>query len=156
LTSSIKRKTKKPLFVKVAPAVPDIVEIATAAAEAGADAITAINTMKGMVIDLEVGRPVLHNRFGGLSGPAIKPIAIRCVYELYAHLKIPIIGCGGITTWEDAVEFFMAGATAVEVGTALADRDMTVFKEIVDGLSKYLERKGYDDLRGLVGVAHED
>ena len=155
LTSSIKQKTKKPLFVKVTPTVPDVVEIAKAAAEAGADGITAVNTMKGMVIDLKVGRPILHNRFGGLSGPALKPVAIRCVYELYSSLDLPIIGCGGVTTWEDAIEFFMAGASAVQVGTALASKDMNLFQDIVDGISKYLEKNGYNELKGIIGIAHK-
>jgi len=155
LTSAIKQKSKKPLFVKVTPMVPDVIEIAKAAEEAGADGITAVNTMKGMVIDLKIGRPILHNRVGGLSGPALKPVAIRCVYELYKSLNIPIIGCGGVTTWEDAIEFFMAGATAVQVGTAIASRDLIVFQEIVDGIIKYLEEKGHDDLKGIIGIAHK-
>ncbi|MEE8113998.1 MAG: dihydroorotate dehydrogenase [Nitrososphaerales archaeon] len=155
LTSAIKQKSKKPLFVKVTPMVPDVIEIAKAAEEAGADGITAVNTMKGMVIDLKIGRPILHNRVGGLSGPALKPVAIRCVYELYKSLNIPIIGCGGVTTWEDAIEFFMVGATAVQVGTAIAGRDLIVFQEIVDGIIKYLEEKGHDDLKGIIGIAHK-
>lgn len=155
LTSAIKKKSKKPLFVKVTPMVPDVIEIAKAAEEAGADGITAVNTMKGMVIDLKIGRPILHNRVGGLSGPALKPVAIRCVYELYKSLNIPIIGCGGVTTWEDAIEFFMVGATAVQVGTAIASRDLILFQEIVDGIIKYLEEKGHDDLKGIIGIAHK-
>lgn len=155
LTSAIKENSKKPLFVKVTPMVPDVIEIAKAAEEAGADAITAVNTMKGMVIDLEIGRPILHNRVGGLSGPALKPVAIRCVYELSKSLNIPIIGCGGVTTWEDAIEFFMAGATAIQVGTAIASRDLKLFQEIVDGIIKYLEEKGHDDLKGIIGIAHK-
>ncbi|MCZ6725703.1 MAG: dihydroorotate dehydrogenase [Thaumarchaeota archaeon] len=155
LTSAIKQKSKKPLFVKVSPMVPDVIEIAKAAEEAGADGITAVNTIKGMAIDLKIGRPILHNRVGGLSGPALKPVAIRCVYELYKSLNIPIIGCGGVTTWEDAIEFFMVGATAVQVGTAIASRDLIVFQEIVDGIIKYLEEKGHDDLKGIIGIAHK-
>ncbi len=155
LTSAIKQKSKKPLFVKVTPMVPDVIEIAKAAEEAGADGITAVNTMKGMAIDLKIGRPILHNRVGGLSGPALKPVAIRCVYELYKSLNIPIIGCGGVTTWEDAIEFFMVGATAVQVGTAIASRDLILFQEIVDGIIKYLEEKGHDDLKGIIGIAHK-
>ncbi len=155
LTSAIKQKSKKPLFVKVTPMVPDVIEIAKAAEEAGADGITAVNTMKGMVIDLQIGRPILHNRVGGLSGPALKPVAIRCVYELYKSLDIPIIGCGGVSTWEDAIEFFMAGATAVQVGTAIASKDLNLFQEIVDGIIKYLEKKGHDDLKGIIGIAHK-
>ena len=155
LTSAIKQKSKKPLFVKVTPMVPDVIEIAKAAEEAGADGITAVNTIKGMAIDLKIGRPILHNRVGGLSGPALKPVAIRCVYELYKSLNIPIIGCGGVTTWEDAIEFFMVGATAVQVGTAIASRDLILFQEIVDGIIKYLEEKGHDDLKGIIGIAHK-
>ena len=155
LTSAIKQKSKKPLFVKVSPMVPDVIEIAKAAEEAGADGITAVNTIKGMAIDLKIGRPILHNRVGGLSGPALKPVAIRCVYELYKSLNIPIIGCGGVTTWEDAIEFFMVGATAVQVGTAIASRDLILFQEIVDGIIKYLEEKGHDDLKGIIGIAHK-
>ena len=108
-----------------------------------------------MVIDLQIGRPILHNRVGGLSGPALKPVAIRCVYELYKSLDIPIIGCGGVSTWEDAIEFFMVGATAVQVGTAIASKDLNLFQEIVDGIIKYLEKKGHDDLKGIIGIAHK-
>jgi dihydroorotate dehydrogenase (NAD+) catalytic subunit len=134
--------------------VSDIVAVAKAAAEGGSDAITAVNTVRAMAIDIESCRPVLANRIGGLSGPAIKSIAVRCVYEIYNSVKIPVIGCGGIATWRDAVEFMLAGASAVEVGTAIAYRGFNVFSEITSGLRKYLERKGFGSAGEIVGLSH--
>jgi len=133
----------KPVFVKLSPNVTDIAEIAEAAVKAGADAITAINTVKAMAIDIETTKPILSNRKGGLSGPAIKPIAVRCIYEIYeGGIKKPIVGCGGITNWRDAVEFMLAGATAVQIGTAIAIKGPNVFKAVARGIRAYLKRKG--------------
>jgi len=154
ISHAVKSEVHIPVFTKLSPNVSDIVEIANAAAKGGSDAITAVNTVRAMAIDIETGYPVLANKIGGLSGPAIKPIAIRCVYEIARSVKIPVIGCGGIMTWEDAVEFVLAGATAVQLGTAVAYRGLNVFKEITSGIEKYLERKGFGSLKEIVGLSH--
>jgi dihydroorotate dehydrogenase (NAD+) catalytic subunit len=130
--------------------------VAKAGAKAGADAITAINTVRAMKIDIETAQPVLANKFGGLSGPAIKPIAVRCIYEIYEQVKKPIIGCGGVTTWEDAIEFLLAGASAVQIGSAIAWKDLGVFKSVSRGIDRYLERKGFRRVRDVVGLSHRN
>jgi dihydroorotate dehydrogenase (NAD+) catalytic subunit len=142
-----------PVAVKLAPNVPDIGRIAAAVVEAGADAITAINTMPGMIIDAEAGRPVLSNRVGGVSGPALKPIALRCVAEIARTVDVPIIGTGGVSTGRDAAEMLMAGATAVGVGTAVWYRGAGALGEIAAELAALMRAQGYaslDDLRGLI------
>ena len=150
VTGAVKASVHVPVFVKLTPNTADIVELGMAAKRGGADAVVAINTLKAMAIDIETGYPILTNRFGGLSGPAIKPVAVRCVYELHSALDIPVIGVGGVSRWEDAVEMIMAGACAVQVGTALG-KGYGVFREITEGLSRYLERKKttLEDLMGL-------
>ncbi|MEM2123383.1 MAG: dihydroorotate dehydrogenase [Candidatus Bathyarchaeia archaeon] len=145
----------KPVIAKLTPNVTDIVSIGKAAEEAGADGVTAINTVRAMVIDVDLERPILNPGIGGLSGPAIKPIALRAVYELYRGLRIPVLGCGGITSWRDAVEFFLAGASAVQIGTGILYRDLKVFREVKDGLSSYLGCKGVADIKPLIGRAHK-
>jgi dihydroorotate dehydrogenase (NAD+) catalytic subunit len=150
----VKAVVKIPVFVKLSPNVTDIVEIAEAAAKAGADALTATNTVKAIAIDVETKMPILSNRGGGLSGSAVKPIALRCVYDLYARVKVPIIGCGGVTNWQDAIEYLLAGATAVQVGTAVATEGPVVFKAISHGISSYLKRKGYKRVEDIVGLSH--
>ncbi len=156
--SKVVRKVKsavdKPVFVKLSPNVTSITEIAKAAAKAGADALTAINTVKAMAIDTETTLPILSNKTGGLSGAAIKPIAVRCVYEIYESVKVPIIGCGGVTTWQDAVEFMLAGATAVQIGTAIATEGACVFGEITRGIEAYLKKKGFRSVNDFVGLSH--
>ncbi len=152
---AVKDAVNKPIFVKLTPNVTDVVAIAKAAEEAGADALTAINTVKAMAIDVETARPILANKIGGLSGPAIKPIAIRCVYEIYEKVEIPIVGCGGITTWRDAVEFLLAGASAVQIGTAVALRGLDVFRSIVKGIESYVRRKGFRSVKEIVGLSHK-
>ena len=154
VTRSVKSATDLPVWVKLTPNVRDIATIGLAAERGGADAVVAINTLRAMAIDVESGHPILSNRFGGLSGAPIKPVAVRAVYELYQALKIPIIGVGGISSWEDAVEMMMAGASAVEIGSAVY-RGLDIFKEIGDGISRYLERK---DMRldEIVGIAHSE
>jgi dihydroorotate dehydrogenase (NAD+) catalytic subunit len=154
VTRSVKRAVDIPVFVKLSPNVANIVEIGRAVERAGADAITAINTLKGMLIDIHVRQPVLSAKIGGLSGPAIKPVAVRCVYELAEKVKLPIIGVGGIMGWEDAVEFFLAGASAVQIGTAILQKDLKVFSEVAEGLSTYLKANGFRSVSELVGVAH--
>lgn len=141
-----------PISVKLAPNVPNIGRIAQAVVAAGADAITAINTMPGMVIDAEAGRPVLSNRTGGISGPALKPIALRCVAEVASAVDVPIIGTGGVTTGRDAAEMLMAGATAVGVGSAVWYRGAEALGEIVAELAAFMCAQGYrklDEFRGL-------
>ncbi len=144
-----------PLFVKLAPNVPNIGRIAADVVAAGADGITAINTMPGMVIDVESGQPVLTNRSGGLSGPALKPIALYCVYEIARAVPgVPIIGTGGITTGRDAVEMLMAGATAVGVGSAVYYRGLEAFQHLQEELTAFMRAHGYTRVRQLRGLAH--
>jgi dihydroorotate dehydrogenase (NAD+) catalytic subunit len=152
----VKKKVEKPVLVKLTPNVNNIAEIAKAAVEAGADAITAINTVRAIAIEIETTRPLLANRIGGLSGPAIKPIAVRCVYEVYREVEVPVIGCGGITTWRDAVEFMLAGASAVQIGTAIAFKGLGVFKSVTKGIDAHVEKKGFGSVKEIVGLAHKN
>ena len=154
VVKEVKSTVKIPVFAKLTAEVPRIAEIGLAAEKAGADGVTAINTLRAMAIDIELAVPVLANIFGGLSGRAIKPIAVRCVYELYEALNIPIIGVGGVLTPEDVVEFLMAGASAVQVGSAIAIRDLKIFKELAEGLEKFMARKGFKKLDEIIGIAH--
>jgi len=149
----VKNKVDKPVFVKLTPNVVDIGEVAKAAVEAGADAITAINTVRAMVIEIETIRPLLANKVGGLSGSAIKPIAVRCVYEIYREVDVPVIGCGGITDWRDAVEFMLAGASAIQIGTAIAFKGLGVFKSVMRGIEAYVKKKGFRNVKEIVGLA---
>ncbi len=151
----VKNKTKVPIIAKLAPNVPNIKRIAKAVEEAGADAISAVNTIPGMVIDVKTAKPVLHNKQGGVSGHAIKPVAVNCVYDIYETVKIPIIGIGGVTTGEDAVEMIMAGAVAVEIGTAIYYRGIDVFRKVSDEVKKFMEENGYSTIKEMVGKAHE-
>ena len=156
IIEKVRASVKKPVIVKLSPNVTDIVEIAKRAVEAGADALTAVNTVKAMAIDVEAQRPILSNVKGGLSGPAIKPIALRCVYDLFeADLKVPIFGCGGVASWQDAVEFLLAGASAVQIGTAIAIDDLGVFQKVNKGLQSYLIKKGYGSVKEIVGLSHQ-
>jgi len=154
VTRSVKRAVDIPVLVKLSPNVESIVKIGLSVETAGADAVTAINTLRGMSIDIHVRLPVLSARIGGLPGQAIKPVAVRCVYELAEKLKIPIIGVGGIPGWEDAVEFFLAGASAVQIGTAILQRDLGVFSEVTEGLSMYVKENGFTHVSELVSLAH--
>jgi dihydroorotate dehydrogenase (NAD+) catalytic subunit len=155
IVKAVKKQVNKPVIVKLTPNVADIAEIAKAAEEAGADAITAINTVKAMVIDIETGMPILANKFGGLSGSTIKPIAVRCVYDVFREVNIPVIGCGGISSWQDAVEFILAGASSVQIGTSIAFKGVNVFSSIANGIKKYLKKKELTNLKELVGLAHK-
>ena len=154
IVKQVKKTTKKPVIVKLTPNLTDITEVATAAAKAGADALTAINTIRAMAIDTETTQPILANKIGGLSGQAIKPIATRCIYEIHEAVNIPIIGCGGITTWKDAVEFMLAGASAIQIGTAIATQGLTIFKTINRGIDTYLRNKGFRSVHEIVGLSH--
>ncbi len=156
VVKKVKSAVSKPVFVKLSPNVTEIAEIAEAAADAGADAVTAINTVKAIAIDAETTKPILGNRKGGLSGPAIKPIALRCVYDIYERVKVPIIGCGGVRDWRDTVEFLLAGATAVQIGTAIALKGTKIFRNIAKGVDAYLKRKGFRSVNEIVGLAHRN
>jgi dihydroorotate dehydrogenase (NAD+) catalytic subunit len=152
----VKAAVHKPVIVKLSPNVTDIVELAKAAVNAGADALTVINTVRALAIDVEAQQPVLSNVRGGLSGPAIKPIAMRCVFDVFEALpQTPIMGCGGVADWRDAVEFFLAGASAVQVGTAVAFEEPAVFDAINRGVTNYLRRKGYRSVKEIVGLSHQ-
>ncbi len=153
IIKGIRAVTKKPIIAKLGLGAVDMIEVARVAIDSGANAVTAINTIRAMVIDVETCMPVLSNRVGGLSGRAIKPIAVRCVYELY-NAGVPVIGCGGVYDWRDALEFILAGAQAVQIGSAIGYRWLDVFKEINDGIKEYLARKGLKSVRELIGVAH--
>lgn len=153
LVREVKKQVSVPLLVKLTPMTPDIASLVRASVEAGADGVTAINTVRAMYIDVEAMLPILSNRVGGLSGPAIRPIAVRAVYE--ASRYADVIGTGGVESWRDAAEMILAGAKAVGVGTAIMTRGLEVFREINEGLSSYLRRKGLT-LRELVGRARED
>jgi dihydroorotate dehydrogenase (NAD+) catalytic subunit len=156
VTEAVKRAVGDgPISVKLAPNVPDIARIAAACVEAGADALTAVNTMPGMLIDVEAGRPVLSNRVGGVSGPALKPVALRCVYALRRAVDVPIIGTGGVTTGRDAAEMLMAGATAVGVGSAVWYRGVAALGEITQELAALMAHEGYATLAALRGRAHD-
>lgn len=152
ITGAVKKTVNAPVWVKLTPNVTDIRELGLAAQHGGADAIVAINTLKAMAIDIDTGYPILGNVFGGLSGPAVKPVAVRCVYELYDVLDIPVIGVGGVSNWADAIEFMMAGASAVEIGSAVYE-DLSVFASVSMGISDYLDRKNLT-LKELIGMAH--
>ena len=154
IVKAVRKSTSKPVFAKVSPGMETMLQTVKAAEEAGASGITATNTIRAMAIDVESRVPYLSNRFRGLSGDALHPIAVRCVYEIAEQTKIPIIGCGGIDSWEDAVEFILAGASAVEIGTVLAYRPPTVIEEILSGIRGYMTRKGYKRVSDFVGLAH--
>ena len=151
---TIKRHTRKPISVKIGIGSMDVVEISRVAVESGADMITAINTVRAMKIDVQSMIPVLSNLIGGLSGKAIKPIGIRCVYEISKVLNVPVIGCGGVSSWEDVVEYMIAGASAVQIGSILGNSDDTFFNRITSGLKRYLARKGIKNIGEIVGLAH--
>jgi dihydroorotate dehydrogenase (NAD+) catalytic subunit len=138
--------------VKLSPNVTDITEIALAVTEAGADALTLINTLRGMAIDSNAGKPLLGNVVGGLSGQAIKPVALYAVYRVAGLVKVPVIGCGGIGCVEDALEFLMAGASAIQVGTATLTSPGAAL-EILNGIEQYMERNGVKRLKDIVGIA---
>jgi dihydroorotate dehydrogenase (NAD+) catalytic subunit len=153
VTKAVKSVTKKPVYIKLTPNVTDIVSIAKACEEAGADGISMINTMLGMRIDLKTKKPVIANKMGGFSGRAILPVALRMVYQVYENVKIPIIGMGGVASAEDVIEMLLAGATAVQVG---AENLVNPFacKEIVENLPKVMEKYKIENLSDIIGGAH--
>ncbi len=152
VTAAVKTKTTLPVIVKLSPNVTDIAEIALAVEEADADAISLINTLKGMAIDIKSRKPVLGNVCGGLSGPAIKPVALYMVYEVAQAVKVPVIGCGGIAAASDALEFIMAGASAVQVGTAIFTNPCTPL-DILEGIELFMKKEGIRNLSELIGAA---
>ena len=151
ITKAVKSVTTKPVFVKLTPNVTDIVSIAKACENAGADGLTLINTLLGMRIDIKRRKPVLTNKMGGFSGPAVFPIAVRMVYQVAKACSIPIIGCGGISTTDDVIEMMMAGATAVEIGTANLIEPMTC-KTIIDKLPNRLLELGFNNINDIIGI----
>ena len=153
VTAAVKAVTHKPVYMKLSPNVTDIAEIARACEDAGADGVSLINTLLGMRIDLKRRKPILANRTGGLSGPALLPIAVRMVYEVYEAVKIPIIGMGGVSSAEDVCELMLAGASAVEVGAANL-RDPFICKKIIEALPDLCARMGVSEIRELTGSAH--
>ena len=153
VTRAVKAVTTKPVYIKLSPNVTDIVSIAKACEQAGADGISMINTLMGMRIDLKTKKPVIYNKSGGFSGPAIKPVAISMVYRVYEAVKIPIIGMGGLSTAEDVIEMMLAGATAVEIGAANLI-DPCAAKNIIDDLPRVMEKYGIQNLQDIIGGAH--
>lgn len=150
---AVKAETDLPVFAKLSPNVTDIGEMAKAAAQGGADGISLINTLLGMTIDIERQKPVLANTFGGLSGPAIRPVAVRMVWQVARAVKLPIIGMGGIASWQDAVEFMLAGASAVSIGSGnFADPELPL--KVIGGIENYCVKHGYASVRELIGQAN--
>jgi dihydroorotate dehydrogenase (NAD+) catalytic subunit len=155
ITKAVVKKTKLPVFVKLSPITKNIGEVAAAAEKAGAKAITAVNTMgPGMMINIEARKPVLGFKMGGVSGPALKPVAIRCVYDIYESVKIPIIGTGGILTGRDAIEMMMAGAKAIGIGSGIYYRGMEVFKKVCEEMEEWMDKNEYESFEEIVGIAH--
>jgi dihydroorotate dehydrogenase (NAD+) catalytic subunit len=161
ITRAVKKETKNTVFVKISPNLTDISVPVKAAIKGGADGIVAINTVRAMAIDVHSQKPILANKFGGLSGTAIKPIAIKCIYDLYSQFgeDVPIIGVGGITKWQDVIEFLLAGATAVQIGTALAycqnPQKISIFNELQKGVKNFLKEKDIKQISELIGKAHQ-
>ena len=153
VTRAVKAVTKKPVYIKLSPNVTDIVSIAKACEEAGADGISMINTLLGMRIDLKKKKPIIANKMGGFSGDAIFPVALRMIYQVYEAVKIPIIGIGGVSSAEDVIEMMLAGATAVQVGAANLV-DPYVCRDIVSDLPRVMEKYGINDLKTIIGGAH--
>ena len=153
IVTTVKNSTNVPSIAKVGLGTTNYLNTVKTAIDSGIDAITAINTVRAMAIDVETQRPILSNKFGGLSGTPIKPIALRCVYEITSKYDIPVIGCGGISTWEDAIEFFLAGASAIQLGSAIGDNWINVFDDINKGILEYMKKKNYSNIEDMVGLA---
>ncbi|MGL5414073.1 MAG: dihydroorotate dehydrogenase [Clostridium sp.] len=151
VVSKIKKITDKPLMVKLSPNAENIVDMAVQCEKAGADSISLINTLKGLAIDINKRKPVFNNVYAGLSGGAIKPIALRMVHEVSKAVSIPVVGLGGIETWEDAIEFMMAGATGIQIGTINFINPLAG-KEIIEGMEKFLIKEGIKDINEIIGI----
>ncbi|MFC2010796.1 dihydroorotate dehydrogenase [Chloroflexota bacterium] len=152
VTAAVRKATSLPLLVKLTPNTSDIAKVAIAVAEAGADALSLINTLKGMAIDITRRKPLLGNITGGLSGPSIKPVALYMVYEITGAIDIPVVGCGGITAASDALEFIMAGATAIQVGTASFANPRAPL-DVLEGIEQFMNKEGVKDINELIGAA---
>lgn len=155
VTAAVRKVTNKPIIIKLSPNVTDIVSIAKACENAGADGISLINTLLGMRIDLKTQKPVIANKMGGFSGPAIKPVALRMVYQVYEAANIPIVGMGGISNAEDVIEFMLAGASAVEIG-AQNLVDPYACKKIIEDLPRVMEKYNISSLSDIIGAAHQN
>jgi dihydroorotate dehydrogenase (NAD+) catalytic subunit len=153
IIKATKSVTDVPIIAKVGLGTTHYLDTVSAAIESGIDAITAINTIRAMAIDVETERPILSNKIGGLSGTPIKPIAIRCVYEISKKYQIPIIGCGGVSSWEDAIEFILAGASAIQIGSAIGNDQIHIFEDVNNGISQYMEKKGFNKIEEMIGRA---
>lgn len=154
VVKQVKDQVSIPVFAKLTAEASSVVEVGKSVEKAGADGIVAINTVSAMLIDVKLKRPVLANKIGGLSGPPIKPIAVRCVYQLYEAVNIPLIGVGGIVSARDAIEFILAGSSAVQIGSAIALKGLDVFKDVLAGLKAYMEEEGFKSVKEMVGLAH--
>jgi dihydroorotate dehydrogenase (NAD+) catalytic subunit len=154
IVRAVVHRVPLPVIAKITPNTPDPAALAAAAERAGAAAVSAINTLRGLAIDTDLRQPVLAHGLGGLSGPAIKPVGLACVWQIYDRISLPVIGVGGISTAEDALEYIMAGARAVEVGTAVTQGGIAIFGHLADDLSKRLDNLGYASVSAAVGAAH--
>jgi dihydroorotate dehydrogenase (NAD+) catalytic subunit len=155
LVAAVRKRTRKPLIVKLSPNVTDIAVMAKVCEDGGADAVSAINTIHAMVIDTKKRKPLLGNKTGGLSGPAVRPVGVRAVWQIFRAVKIPVVGLGGVMTANDALEYILAGATAFQVGTALFS-GLDAVSRILSGLKEYMEENSVKSLAELVGAAHRD
>jgi dihydroorotate dehydrogenase (NAD+) catalytic subunit len=155
ITAAVSQSISIPVFAKLTPNTRDIASLGLAAEEGGASAVVAINTIKAMAIDPRLRSPALGNKFGGLSGSAIKPVGLRCVYELYEALSIPVVGVGGISSGTDVAEYLMAGASAVQIGTAVQWGGFEIFSKISEELRDFMSEEGFRDLPQMMGIAHE-
>lgn len=156
ITSAVRRATSLPIFVKLSPNITDICNIAKAAEDAGANAITAVNSMgPGMIINIEAQKPILSFKVGGVTGDALRPIAVRCVYDLYKAIKIPIIGVGGISTGRHAIEMIMAGASVVGIGSGVYYRGVDVFRKVCEEMTQWMQENGFSNINSIVGGAHD-
>ena len=153
IIKKVKSTTSVPVIAKVGLGTTNYLDTVDAACKSGIDAITAINTLRAMAIDVQTKRPILSNKIGGLSGTPIKPVAVRCVYEISSQFDIPLIGCGGISSWDDAVEFILAGASAVQIGSAVGDNWIDVFSQINKGILQYMQENNFTTIKEMVGLA---
>jgi len=153
VTQAVKDRVRIPVFVKLSPNVTDITEVAKAAQSAGADAVTAINTALGMAVNVDSAYPILGGTLGGLSGPALHPIAVRAIYQIRRAVDLPIIGVGGVQDYRGALEMMMVGASAVQIGSAVTSQGLEIFRDVTTGMSKFLEQRGLSSIRQVIGIA---
>ena len=153
VTHAVKGRVRIPVFVKLSPNVTDITEVAKAAQSAGADAVTAVNTALGMAVNVDSAYPILGGTLGGLSGPALHPIAVRAIYQIRRAVDLPIIGVGGVQDYRGALEMMMVGASAVQIGSAVTSQGLEIFRDVTTGMSKFLEQRGLSSIRQVIGIA---